>query len=58
VLAQIPMDREVIVHCRSGKRSADSINFLREAGYQNTLVNVVGGILAWADEVDPSLPKY
>jgi len=58
VLAQIPMDREVIVHCRSGKRSADSITFLREAGYQNTLVNVVGGILAWADEVDPSLPKY
>jgi adenylyltransferase/sulfurtransferase len=58
VLAQIPTDREVIVHCRSGKRSADSITFLREAGYQNTLVNVVGGILAWADEVDPSLPKY
>jgi adenylyltransferase/sulfurtransferase len=58
VLAQIPLDREVIVHCRSGKRSADSITFLREAGYPNTLVNVVGGILAWADEVDPSLPKY
>ncbi len=58
VLAQIPTDREIIVHCRSGKRSADSIKFLREAGYANKLVNVVGGILAWADEIDPSMPKY
>jgi adenylyltransferase/sulfurtransferase len=58
VLSQIPMDREVIIHCRSGKRSADTIRFLREAGYTNTLVNVEGGILAWADEVDRSLPKY
>jgi sulfur-carrier protein adenylyltransferase/sulfurtransferase len=58
VLAEIPNDREVIVHCRSGKRSADSIGFLREAGYSNKLVNVVGGILAWSDQVDPSQPKY
>jgi adenylyltransferase/sulfurtransferase len=58
VLAEIPNDRELIVHCRSGKRSADSIGFLREAGYTNKLVNVVGGILAWSDEVDPSQPKY
>ncbi|MBL8153225.1 MAG: molybdopterin-synthase adenylyltransferase MoeB [Anaerolineae bacterium] len=58
VLAQIPMDREIIVHCRSGVRSAHSIKFLREAGYQNRLVNLVGGILAWADEIDPSMPKY
>jgi adenylyltransferase/sulfurtransferase len=58
VLAQIPDDRELIVHCRSGVRSADSIRFLREAGYKNRLLNVRGGILAWADEVDPSLPKY
>ncbi len=58
VLAQIPMDREIVVHCRSGKRSADSINFLREVGYTNTLVNLKGGILAWANEIDPSMPKY
>lgn len=58
VLAQIPDDRELIVHCRSGVRSADVIRFLREAGYRNPLLNVKGGILAWADEVDPSLPKY
>lgn len=58
VLSQIPADREVIVHCRSGKRSADSIEFLREAGYNNRLLNLKGGILAWADEIDRSLPKY
>ncbi|MBZ0281053.1 MAG: molybdopterin-synthase adenylyltransferase MoeB [Anaerolineae bacterium] len=58
VLAQIPSDREIVVQCRSGKRSADSIKFLREAGYTNPLVNLAGGILAWADEIDPSMPKY
>lgn len=58
VLAQIPNDREIVVQCRSGKRSADSIKFLREAGYTNPLVNLAGGILAWADEIDPSMPKY
>ena len=59
VLAQIPRDKTLLVHCRSGKRSADSIIFLREAGYDaNKMYNVVGGILAWADEIDPSLPKY
>ncbi|QPC85074.1 molybdopterin-synthase adenylyltransferase MoeB [Phototrophicus methaneseepsis] len=59
VLAQIPRDKTLMVHCRSGKRSADSINFLREAGYDpNKMYNVLGGILAWADEIDPSLPKY
>lgn len=59
VLADIPTDREVIVHCRSGKRSADAIEMLVKAGYDaEKLVNLAGGILAWADEIDPSLPKY
>lgn len=58
VLAQIPMDREIILLCRSGVRSTHSIKFLREVGYANSLVNLKGGILAWADEVDPSMPKY
>lgn len=58
VLAQIPDDREVIVQCRSGARSADSIKFLREVGYKNKLVNLKGGILAWAREIDPSMATY
>lgn len=59
VLAHIPRDQEVIVHCRSGVRSADVIKLLREVGYDpDNLVNVEGGILAWARQIDPSLPTY
>jgi adenylyltransferase/sulfurtransferase len=58
VLVDIPNDREVIVQCRTGARSADAIRFLREAGYQNRLLNLKGGIIAWAREIDPSLPIY
>ncbi len=48
---------EIILHCRSGKRSADALHILKRKGFKN-LKNVVGGILAWSDEVDPSVPKY
>ncbi|MBK9124312.1 MAG: molybdopterin-synthase adenylyltransferase MoeB [Chloroflexi bacterium] len=59
VLAQIPRDREIALLCRSGKRSADSIGFLLEVGYDGSkLANIEGGILAWAKEIDPSLPSY
>lgn len=59
VLAKIPKDKTLLVHCKGGKRSADSILFLREAGYDpDKMYNVVGGILAWVKEIDPSLPTY
>jgi len=59
VLADIPHDKPLYVHCRSGKRSADSILFLQEAGYDiQQMYNVAGGILAWADAIDPTLPQY
>ena len=48
---------EMVVHCRSGKRSAEAIRFLQKAGFKK-LWNLKGGVLAWSDEVDPSLPKY
>jgi adenylyltransferase/sulfurtransferase len=48
---------EMVVHCRSGKRSADAIHFLQTAGFKK-LLNLKGGVLAWADEVDPRMPKY
>ncbi|MEQ9404949.1 MAG: rhodanese-like domain-containing protein [Cyclobacteriaceae bacterium] len=51
-------DKQVIVHCRSGARSANVISFLEQNhGYSN-LYNLVGGVLAWADEIDPSMTKY
>jgi adenylyltransferase/sulfurtransferase len=59
VLARIPRDKELLIHCRSGKRSADVIGFLTEIGYdKEKLVNVDGGILAWAKYIDPSVPSY
>jgi adenylyltransferase/sulfurtransferase len=56
-LAEIPRDREIIVHCRSGARSQRIAEFLKQSGYPS-VVNVAGGILAWSDEIDPSIQKY
>jgi len=56
-LAEIPRDREIIVHCRSGARSQRIAEFLKQSGYQD-VVNVAGGILAWSDEIDPKVQKY
>lgn len=53
----IPKDKPVVVHCRSGKRSGKIVEKLEEHGFDNAY-NLAGGILAWADEIDPSLPKY
>jgi len=49
--------REIVAHCRSGKRSAEAAEFLRKAGFKK-IWNLKGGILAWSDEVDSSVPKY
>ncbi len=54
---ELDSSREIVAHCRSGKRSADAVEFLRRAGFRKVL-NLKGGILAWSDEVDPSVPKY
>jgi sulfur-carrier protein adenylyltransferase/sulfurtransferase len=54
---ELDSSREIVAHCRSGKRSADAVEFLRKAGFQKVW-NLKGGILAWSDEVDPSVPKY
>ena len=55
---KISKDKKVVVHCRSGKRSASIIQMLeQEHGYKN-LYNLKGGILAWAEEIDNSLAKY
>jgi adenylyltransferase/sulfurtransferase len=48
---------DIVVHCRSGVRSARAVDFLRKAGFRK-VKNLTGGILAWSDQVDPSVPKY
>ncbi len=49
---------QTVVMCRSGVRSARVIEFLESGGFSGSLQNLVGGILAWSDQVDPSIPKY
>ena len=48
---------EIVLHCKSGARSARATKLLRDLGFANAR-NLTGGILAWIDQVDPSLPKY
>jgi len=48
---------EIVVHCRSGQRSAQAVGFLMKAGFRK-IHNLQGGVLAWADEVDPTMPRY
>src|SRR5215472_15496382 len=48
---------EIIAHCKSGMRSAKAVDFLKQAGFRK-VKNMKGGILAWSDKVEPSVPKY
>jgi sulfur-carrier protein adenylyltransferase/sulfurtransferase len=48
---------EIVAHCKSGMRSAKAVDFLKQAGFKRVR-NMKGGILAWSDTVDPSVPKY
>jgi sulfur-carrier protein adenylyltransferase/sulfurtransferase len=54
---ELDTSKEIVAHCRSGVRSAKAVNFLRQSGFKK-VHNLAGGILAWADRVDPSMPKY
>lgn len=55
---EIDPTRETVVHCKAGGRSAKAIEALRRAGFEGDLTNLKGGITAWSDEVDRSVPKY
>ncbi len=56
-LDELPKDRDIVVYCRTGARSDSAARMLVEEGFSN-VSNFVGGIHAWVDEIDPSLPKY
>ncbi|KXJ99380.1 MAG: molybdopterin and thiamine biosynthesis family dinucleotide-utilizing protein [Acidobacteria bacterium OLB17] len=55
---EIDASRDTVVHCKGGVRSAKAIEALQQAGFQGSLTNLTGGILAWSSDVDPSVPKY
>ncbi|PYS81455.1 MAG: molybdenum cofactor biosynthesis protein MoeB, partial [Acidobacteria bacterium] len=57
-VSEIDAGRETVVHCKMGGRSAKAIETLQRAGFTGRLTNLKGGITAWSDEVDPSVPKY
>ncbi|HEY1648990.1 MAG TPA: molybdopterin-synthase adenylyltransferase MoeB [Terracidiphilus sp.] len=56
-LAEIDRGREIVVQCKSGGRSQRIAEFLAQSGYPK-VSNLAGGILAWADQIDPKVPKY
>ena len=50
--------RDTVIHCKMGGRSARAIMALEQAGFKGNMINLLGGITAWSNEVDPSVPKY
>jgi adenylyltransferase/sulfurtransferase len=56
-LASLPQDRQVVLYCKSGVRSAEALAALKAAGFRDA-VHLQGGVLAWIKQVDPSLPSY
>jgi sulfur-carrier protein adenylyltransferase/sulfurtransferase len=57
-MSEIDPNRETVVHCKMGGRSAKAIEALKRAGFTGSLTNLTGGITAWSNDVDPSVPKY
>ena len=55
---KISRDKQVVIHCRSGSRSGNMVNWLEKNHGFTNLYNLKGGILAWADQIDPSVTKY
>lgn len=57
-MSEIDPERETVVHCKMGGRSARAIEALQRSGFTGKLSNLKGGITAWSNDVDPSVPKY
>lgn len=57
-MSEISSDAETVVHCKGGVRSAKAIEALKQAGFPGRLINLKGGITAWSNDVDESVPKY
>ena len=55
---EIDPNRDAVIHCKMGMRSARAVEALERAGFKGKLMNLKGGITAWSNEVDPKVPKY
>ena len=56
-MSELNSEDDIVVHCKMGGRSADAYRMLQQAGFKR-IKNLKGGITAWADQVDPTVPKY
>ncbi|SEF85147.1 adenylyltransferase and sulfurtransferase [Thermomonospora echinospora] len=56
-LERLPQDKKIVLHCKSGVRSAEALAVVKNAGFTDA-VHVGGGVLAWVNQIDPSLPSY
>ncbi|MGN6132216.1 MAG: ThiF family adenylyltransferase, partial [Nocardioidaceae bacterium] len=56
-IGQLPQDKPVVLHCKSGARSAEALAVLKGAGFSDA-VHVGGGVVAWVNQIDPSQPSY
>ena len=56
-LERMPQDKRIVLHCKSGQRSAEVLAVVKDAGFSDA-VHVGGGVLGWINQVDPSLPAY
>lgn len=56
-LEKLPQDKRIVLHCKSGARSAEVLAIVKNAGFSDA-VHVGGGVLSWVKTVDPSLPSY
>ena len=57
-MGEIDPTRDTVIHCKMGGRSARAIEFMEHSGFTGSLKNLVGGITAWSNEIDPTVPKY
>jgi molybdopterin/thiamine biosynthesis adenylyltransferase/rhodanese-related sulfurtransferase len=56
-LASLPQDRQIVMYCKTGVRSAETLAAVKAAGFADA-VHVQGGVTAWVNQIDPSLPSY
>ena len=57
-VGELDETRETVIHCKMGGRSAQAVEALQRAGFKGSLKNLKGGITAWSNEVDSTVPKY
>jgi rhodanese-related sulfurtransferase len=56
-LEKLPSDKQIVMHCKTGVRSAETLAIVKGAGYSDA-VHVGGGVVAWVNQIDPSQPSY